>query len=229
MKKLLCECNVREFIGPMAKATPFLALVGALFSTVSFAASFRIVAGGGYEKMQIEKPDGAVNTPKPLTGYGLSAMAEVGFLDSIPGFSLLGGVGLRYASVTEKSDNVKTTWNPTTAVVEFGPEFSLIPLLRVQALATAEVHIAGEYETVYKPNEDSTKENEGLSTEKLKMKNFKKYGVTARVLYTVAPFVSIGLEPSYSLGSTTFESDGDDPSKVDFSSLGLKLVAAVTL
>lgn len=190
-----------------------------LFIAEARAVSFRVVAGGGYESVQFEKEESDPETPKPFTGYALQALGEVGFLDTVPGFSLLAGGGLRYSKITAKDGDSESTLNPLMVAGEFGAEFSLIPLLRVQALVGYDSSISGEYEL-----------KGGGNSYSFDLDYFRRFQVSARALVTAAPFLSVGLEPVYFTGSSKVkDTDNLGLEESKFSGYAIKAVAAFTL
>jgi hypothetical protein len=177
------------------------------------------VAGGGYENLQIEKSEEETSDPNAAKGYTLQGLGEVGFLDSVPGFSLLAGGGLRYSSLKAKEIAVESTLTPLMAAVEAGVEFSAIPLLRLQGLVGYDYGLSGKYEL----------EGDGVDLS-LDLKKFNRVSISARALLTVAPFVSLGLEPTWYTGEFGIkENDGIKVDDVDFTGWAVKAVAAFTL
>ncbi|MCA2961498.1 MAG: hypothetical protein IOD12_14700 [Silvanigrellales bacterium] len=194
-----------------------------LFIAEARAVSFRVVAGGGYEKLQEEKQEGVEKTPDPLAGYALQALGELGFLDSMPGFSLLAGGGFRYSVLSSKSDGLEYTINPLMAAAEFGAEFSMLPMLRVQGLLGYDHALQGDAKI--KGDLGTTRVDE-----KFEIEDFTRFQISARALVTVAPFVSLGLEPSYFRGSWKLkQKDLFIVETEDFSGFAIKAVAAFTL
>ena len=207
-----------------------LALAGALGASFeAHAVSLRVVAGAGYENMQVEKDDDNDKTPKPATGYTLEALGEVGFLDTVPGFSLLAGGGLRTSSLTVKEDDIRGTLNPTMLAAEFGAEFSLIPLLRVQAIAGYDLGIAGGAKVEGKIQNAVTGNSVTIS-ETYDFDTFGRFGLTGRLLFSVAPFLSVGLEPTWYTGNYKLESkNGFKPDEAKYTGYAAKAVVAFTL
>jgi hypothetical protein len=202
--------------------------VGSISPQVAQAVSLRALGGVGYGSLDVVK-NGDEDQSDPLKGSTVSVLGEIGFFDSIPGFSLLGGAGLKYAGLSSDKDGLKTTFNPLNAIGEFGAEFSLIPMLRVQGLATYESMISGKIKG------EGTTSGQSFSIES-KVDSFSKYGLTARALFTVAPFISVGLAPTYTLGKLKVKSSSVDGKEIDNSSSSndikmwdAQLVLAITL
>ena len=215
-----------------------LSLVGVAWGLCQFSAaeavSVRVVGGVGYGSITSEKKEGAEKDPEPITGWTASAIGEVGFFDSIPGFSLLGGAGLKYYSLSSNIDDVTSTFKPLNGLAEVGAEFSLVPMLRLQGLVSYELLLAATSEA------KGTSDGKDFEA-KLKVEKFEKIGLTGRALFTVAPFVSVGVAPTYTFGKLkqkveSVKFDGVEPSGVDKSSTESKftgwdaqLVLAITL
>ena len=194
-----------------------------LFAPEALAVSFRVVAGGGYESLHPEKDEGETETPKPQKGYALQALGEVGFLDTVPGFSLLAGGGLRYSKLSSKDEGFEFTIDPLMVAGEFGAEFSVIPLLRVQALVGYDSSLSGK--TKVEGETDGVPVSESIDFE-----YFRRFQVSGRALVTAAPFLSVGLEPTYFTGSLKWKSEGGIESpESKFSGFAIKAVAAFTL
>jgi hypothetical protein len=201
-------------------------ILGCSVLTVSQAQalSLRVIGGAGYESITGEKKDGEAKDPEPFTGYSVSAVGNVGFFDSIPGFSLFAGGGLRYLTLSneEKTDdgiNVESTTSETFGVLEAGAEFSMIPLLRLQALTTYELGLSGEAKV----------KAQGTET-KLKFEKFNRLGLSGRATMSVIPFLSVGLEPTYymNIKSKVEDKTGDSTDKSDSNATGfaIKAIAA---
>lgn len=188
------------------------------------AVSFRVVAGGGYETLQGEKREGAdAQEPEPFKGYALQALGEVGFLDSVPGFSLLAGGGLRYAGLSAEQSGLKVETSVVMAAGEFGAEFSALPLLRLQGLVGYDYGLSGEVKFSGKVGSVEIDSSNDLDY-------FNRFQVSARALFTVAPFLSLGVEPAYFTGKFRLKPEGDEEMKQQkFSGYAVKAVAAFTL
>jgi len=201
-----------------------------MLPTAAHAVSFRVVTGGGYESLQAEKDDDDEKTPKPANGYTLEALAEVGFLDTVPGFSLLAGGGLRTSSLKAKEEGYKVTLNPTMIAGEFGAEFSLIPLLRLQLIAGYDLGIAGGVKVEASSAATSGLGAGTLMSETYDFDTFGRFGITGRLLFTVAPFLSVGLEPTWYTGNYKVEEkDGFKADEVKYTGYAAKAVLAFTL
>jgi|GEM_PF-5927090 len=196
--------------------------IASLFPCASaYALSVRALVNGGYVKLNADTEDARGNKlDHELKGYTVGALAGVGFLDTVPGFSLLALGGLRYENMENDGEYYTVKLNPTMAAFEVGPEFSVIPLLRLQAVVGYDMAISGKAKYEFKSSGLSVNSEEDL-------KSLSRFNVTGRALFTIAPLISAGLEPSYHSGK--FEVDTKNAKTNDFSGFSIKGVIAFTL
>jgi hypothetical protein len=195
----------------------FAVFAAALFPySRAYALSVRALLNGGYEKITVDSQDESKDIS--LSGYTVGALAGVGILDSIPGFSLLALGALRQESLKHEAEGIELTLNSTLVGAEVGPEFSLIPLLRIQALVGYDYKLSGKIKSKI----------DGLGTDAQEdLSQYGRFNVTGRALLTLAPTISLGLEPSYHSGS--FKAKGEDSEKQNFTGFSAKAVVAFTL
>jgi hypothetical protein len=175
----------------------FLIVSPVFFYSNAKALSLRLYGGGGFESLNIDEEGYKDDS---FIGYSVSGIANVGFFDTIPGFSLFAGGGIRQLATklegTIYGFKSSLKFSSTLAVVEGGAEFSMIPLLRLQALGTYEYALNGKVETSAE-GIDPTTNNPLKITTNNDIDKFARFGLGARALLTVMPFLSVGLEPTY--------------------------------
>jgi hypothetical protein len=199
------------------------------------AASLRLMANVGYSSATLEAKENSGEEDSTAKGYTVGALVGVGFLDGMPGFSLLANGGLKISGLKADEATSEAVITPLQATVEAGAEFSAIPLLRLQALLGYDHLLSGK--NVVKPKSAPSGWPSELEAD---LKKFNTLNLTGRALLTVAPFVSIGLEPTLLLSgkyATKAASVTVGNEKINFeeseskikSGYSIKAVLAITL
>jgi hypothetical protein len=168
----------------MKKILAASACICATVAAQTAFADLRIMGNGGYLKLTSE----GINDWKPeYAGFDGALRAQYDVFSPVPGLSLFAGVGLGQMLTIYKETYLglayDVTYQETYIPAEVGVQFSLIPMLRLQAAAQYQHGLNGE----------TGGSVGGVDLAKHSMDSSSRVLLTGRALLTVAPFISAGI------------------------------------
>lgn len=204
-------------------------VVSTVFAQDAFAVGVRIIGSAGYASMDSTSKEDNAKT-KTFTGYDLGLIGQANVIDLAPGLGLVAGGGLRRAVVSHKDGDTVTIVSPTAIALEAGVEFSALPLITLQGLVGYDMGIMGDVVST---------DVAGLGDLKGELSAGGQFNVSARALFTVLPFLSVGVEPTWYTGSFEIKESKDyekykavisaDARKFDYSGYAIRALASFSI